>query len=210
MHTCGHPTSPMDVATTGLHHCASMLPMFDLLLSLGADPDAVDECGCDWLAAAAAAGYHGLWQALATEDRMAAISMRSVHASRMLLRAAQYSCNVPVTHGRPEFFEKAKDFLQRLCTAKRALAAFAQQLNEPATELVRDGVNELRPRPSHPLLAAMQGHLAPKVTFFTDHPSFSSVGSASHLKCNPRIMGATMKATYFTHLSGQSMRASMA
>ncbi|KAK9908581.1 hypothetical protein WJX75_009965 [Coccomyxa subellipsoidea] len=115
MHTCGHPTSPMDVATTGLHHCASMLPMFDLLLSLGADPDAMD------------------------------------------------NCNAPVTHGRPEFFEKAKDFLQRLYTAKRASAAFAQQLNEPATELVRDGINELRPRPSHPLLAAMQGHLAPKV-----------------------------------------------
>lgn len=144
-----------------------MLPMFDLLLSLGADPDAVDECGCNWLAAAAAAGYHGLWQALTTEDRMAGISMRSVHASRVLLRATQYTCNVPAMHGRSEFFNKAKDFLQRLYKAKGASAAFARQLNEPASDLFEHKVNELCLVPSHPLLAAMQGPQGSEVMRFT-------------------------------------------
>ncbi len=156
-HSCGHPRDldyqpPADAEDT----CASLLPMFQLLLDLDADYKAVDACGCDWLAAAAAAGDHGLWDALMTAERMAAIRMDKVHANRVLHRAAQYSC---AAHGgRPGFFTDALQCLQQIFKDQGASEEeLVRQLSEPAADLVPDGAGGWKVQPSHVLLAAMAG-----------------------------------------------------
>lgn len=156
MHGCGHPDSPAEAPGHAVKSCHTLQPMFDVLLRMGADVNAVDTYGCNWLAAAAAAGDHGLWDALATDNRMAVIDIRSVHASRVLLRAAQYSCTAP--GGRPECFKKAVDFLQRLYLARAVPEALVRQLNEPAAHLVKDEVKGQIVEASHPLMVALEAH----------------------------------------------------
>ncbi len=161
-HTCGHPRDAQEPppATTPLT-CASLLPMFELLLSLGADPNAVDACRCHWLATAAAAGDHGLWNALAIDDRMSTINLGAVHASSVLLRAAQYSCSE--ADGQQSFFQKAAEFLQRLYAAHGSADTLQQQLARFAVDRVLDGDEGESLRPTHALLAAMQARRGEKV-----------------------------------------------
>ncbi len=78
--------------------------------------------------------------------------MRTVHASHVLLRAAQYSTAVEPG---PIFFDKAVTYLQQLYTAHGVMPAFMQQLEEPAPVFVYGADQEHSVQPSHPLRAAM-------------------------------------------------------
>ena len=159
-HVCCHPTEGHADQPETMPDCESLLGMFELLLELGADPAAVDVCGCGLLAAAAAAGRFGLWDFLATEQRMRWFDMRTVHASHVLLRAAQYNTAV---EPEPVFFDEAVTYLQQLYTAHGVMPAFMQQLKEPAPMFVYGADQERSVQPSHPLKAAMEGCMGVEV-----------------------------------------------
>ncbi len=128
--------------------------MFELLLELGADPAAVDACGCGLLAAAAAAGNYGLWDFLATEERLLWFDMRAVHASHVLLRAAQHSAVIEPSE--PVVFDRVVRYLQQLYAARGVMPALVQQLKEPAPVFVYGADGERSMLPSHPLRTAME------------------------------------------------------
>ncbi|BDA44618.1 hypothetical protein COCOBI_06-0940 [Coccomyxa sp. Obi] len=150
-HTCGHPDETHPHQPGSAEACAPLLGMFDLLIELGADPAAVDDCGCGVLAAAAAAGGHGLWDFLAREERLLWFDMRAVHASHVLLRAVQYC-----TSGEPTFLDKVVTYLRQLYTAHGIMPALVQQLKEPAPVFVDGADYERSVQLSHPLRAAME------------------------------------------------------
>ncbi|BDA44616.1 hypothetical protein COCOBI_06-0920 [Coccomyxa sp. Obi] len=151
-HVCCYPTAGPAEDPGSMPDCESLLGMFELLLELGANPAAVDDCGCGMLAAAAAAGYYGLWEFIATENRMHWFDMRAVHASHVLLRAAQFS--TALEPNQPMFFEVVLTYLQRLYTARGI--ELVQQLKEPAPLFEYGADHERSVQPSHPLRAAME------------------------------------------------------
>ncbi len=150
-HTCGHPSASTTPPPAGATNCSSLLPMFKLLVRLGANLEAVDECGCNWLAAAAAAGDYGLWDLLGASF---VAMLDRLRPNQVLHRAAQYSCRPGARVG---FFSDALQCLQQQYAARGASEDFLEDLSRPAADLVSDGKGGWHLESAHVLLAAIVG-----------------------------------------------------